>query len=74
LYINDTSQVIGVNLALDADTCLYATERKESYVQRGLGSMAAWCKSWKIKIYEEKTREIYFCHQIRPPETTLTLN
>jgi hypothetical protein len=35
LYINDTPQTIGVNLALFADdSCLYATERKESYVSR----------------------------------------
>jgi hypothetical protein len=29
LYVNDTPQTIGVNVALFADaTCLYATERK----------------------------------------------
>jgi hypothetical protein len=37
LYINDTRQTIGVNLALFTDdTCLYATERKEGYVLRNL--------------------------------------
>jgi hypothetical protein len=37
LYINDTPQTIGVNLALFADdTCLYETERKEGYVLRKL--------------------------------------
>jgi hypothetical protein len=46
LYINDTPQTIGVNLALFVDdTCLYATEHKECYVlrkvQRGLNSMPA---------------------------------
>jgi hypothetical protein len=46
LYINDTPQTPGVNLALFAgDSCIYATDRKEGYVlrklQRGLGSMAA---------------------------------
>jgi hypothetical protein len=55
LYINDTPQTPGVNLALFADdSCLYATDRKEGYVlrkiQRGLDSMAAWCKRWNIKI------------------------
>jgi hypothetical protein len=49
LYINDTPQTTGVNLALFADdTCLYATERKEGYVlinvQRGLNSMSDWCE------------------------------
>jgi hypothetical protein len=53
LYINDTPQTIGVNLALFADdTCLYATECKEGYilrkVQRGLNSMSAWCESWTV--------------------------
>jgi hypothetical protein len=48
LYINDTPQTPGMNLALFADdTCLYATDRKEGYVlrkiQRGLDSMAARC-------------------------------
>jgi hypothetical protein len=69
----------GVNLALFADdTCLYATDRKEGYVlrkiQRGLNCMAAWCLHWKIKINEEKTREIYFTHRNRPPISPLTLN
>jgi hypothetical protein len=60
LYINDTHQTMGVNLALSADdTCLYATERNEGYVlrkvQRGLNSMSAWCEHWNIKIKEDKT-------------------
>jgi retron-type reverse transcriptase len=72
LYINDTTQTIGVNLALFADdTCLYAKERKEGYVlrklQRGLNSIAAWCERCNIKINEDKSREIYFSHRIRPP-------
>jgi hypothetical protein len=79
LYINDTSQTPGVNLALFADdTCLYATDRKEGYVlrkfQRGLDSMAAWCKRWNIKINEDKTRTIYFTRVNRPPDSLLTLN
>jgi hypothetical protein len=54
LYINDTPQTIGVNLALFAnDTSLYATEHKEGYVleklQRWLSSMAAWCEGWNIE-------------------------
>jgi hypothetical protein len=53
LYINDTPQTPGVNLALFADdTCLYATDRKEGYdlrkIQRGLNCMAAWCVRWNI--------------------------
>jgi hypothetical protein len=79
LYINDTPQTPGENLALFADdTCLYATDRKEGYVlrkiQRGLDSMAAWCKHWDIKINENKTRAIYFTHRNRPPDSLLTLN
>jgi hypothetical protein len=59
LYVNGTPQTTGVNLALFADdTCLYATERNGAYVlrklQRGLNSMAAWCKNWNTKINEEK--------------------
>jgi hypothetical protein len=78
LYINDTPQTSGLNLALFADdTCLYATDRKEGYVlkkiQRGLDSKAAWCKRWNIKINEDKTRAIYFTHRNRPPDS-LKLN
>jgi hypothetical protein len=65
LYIIDTPQTPGVNLALFADdTCLYVTHLKEGYflrkIQRGLESMAAWCKRWNIKIDEDKTLGIYF--------------
>jgi hypothetical protein len=79
LYINDTLQIIGVNLALFADdTCLYATERKEGYVlrkvQRVLNSLSAWCEGWNTKINEDKTQAIYFSHQRRPPDSLLTLN
>jgi hypothetical protein len=79
LYINDTLQTIGVNLALFADdTCLYAADRKEDYVlrkiERGLKSMAAWFERWNIKLNEDKTRAIYFSHRIRTPESLLTLN
>jgi hypothetical protein len=69
LYFNETPQTPGVNLALFADdTCLYATDHKEGYVlrkiQRGLDSMAAWCKHWNNKINEDKTRAIYFTVEI----------
>jgi hypothetical protein len=79
MYINDRPLTIGVHLALFADdTCLYATECKESYVlrklQRGLNSMAERSKRWNIKINEDKTQEIYFSHRIRPPESLLTIN
>jgi hypothetical protein len=78
LYINDTPQTPGVNVALFADdTCLYATDRKEGYflrnIQRGLNSMAAWCKHWNIKINQDKTRAIYFTRRNRPPDSLLTL-
>jgi hypothetical protein len=74
LYINDTPQTPGVNLALFADdTCPYATDRKEGYVlrkiQRGRDSIAAWCKQWNIKINEDKTRAIYFTRRNRPPDS-----
>jgi hypothetical protein len=70
VHINDTPQTPCVNLALFADdTCLYATDRKEGYVlrkiQRGIDSMAAWCKRWNIKINEDKTRAIYFTRRNR---------
>jgi hypothetical protein len=63
LYINDTPQTTGMNLALFADdTWLYATDRKERYVlrmiQRRLDSMVAWCKHWNIKINQDKSRAI----------------
>jgi hypothetical protein len=79
LYINDTPQTPGVNLSLFADdTCLYATDRKEGCVmrkiQRGLDSMAAWCKHWNIKIKEDKTRAIYFTRRNRPSDSLLKLN
>jgi hypothetical protein len=79
LYINDTPQTTDMNLALFTDdTCLYATDRKEGYVlrkiQRGLDSMAAWCKCWNIKINEDKTWATYFTQRNRPPDSLLTLN
>jgi hypothetical protein len=80
LYINDTPQTSGVNLALFADdTCLYVTDRKEegyvlSKIQRGLDCMVAWCKRWNIKINEDKTRAIYFTCRNRPPDSLLMLN
>jgi hypothetical protein len=58
LYINDTPRTQGVHLALFADdTCLYATDRRESYVlrklQRGLNAREEWCEKWNIEINEE---------------------
>jgi hypothetical protein len=54
-----------------------ATERKEGYVlrklQRCLAAMEAWCERWNIKINEDKTQSIYFCHRRRPVRTHLTL-
>jgi hypothetical protein len=79
LYINDTPQTPGVNLALFADdTCIYATDLKEGYVlrkiQRGLDYIAAWCKHWNIKINEDKTRAIYFTRRNRQPDSLFTMN
>jgi hypothetical protein len=79
LYINDTHQTPGVNLALFADdTCLYATDRKQGYVlrkiQRVLNSMATRCEPWNIKINEDKTRAIYFTRRNRPPDILLKFN
>jgi hypothetical protein len=76
LYINDTPQTYGINLALFADdTCLYAQGdfvlRK---LQRGLNSMAAWCELWNIKINEDKTRTIYFSHQQRSRPSAYSLD
>jgi hypothetical protein len=72
-------QTPGVHLAIFADdTCVYATDRKEDFIvrkfQRGLSSMEALCERWNIKINEDKTQEIYFCHSCRPPASRLTLN
>jgi hypothetical protein len=55
LYINDIPQIPGFHLALFADdTCIYATDCKESYVLRklqcGLNAMEAWCECWNIKL------------------------
>jgi hypothetical protein len=36
LYMDDTPQTIGVNVALFADVCMYVTERKEDYLLRKL--------------------------------------
>jgi hypothetical protein len=49
MYINDAPQTHSVYLALFSDdTCLYATDRKESFIvrklQRGLSSMETWCE------------------------------
>jgi hypothetical protein len=48
MYINDALKTPGVRLTLFADTCLYATDGKESSVvrklQRGLSSMETWCE------------------------------
>jgi hypothetical protein len=79
LYINDRSQTPGVYLGLFAyDTCIYVTDRKESYVfrklQRDLSAIETWCESSNIKINDYKTQAMYFFHWLRPPEAHLTLN
>jgi hypothetical protein len=55
LYINDTLQNPGVQLAVCVDdTCIYATDPKDDYdirkLQCGLTSMEAWCEHWNMKI------------------------
>jgi hypothetical protein len=70
MYINNATQIHGLNLALFADdTCLYATVRKD-----GLSSVKTWCVHWGIKINEDKSEGIYFSRSRRPPESHLTLN
>jgi hypothetical protein len=49
IYVNDATKIPSVYLALFADdTCLYGTDREESFGvrkhQRGLNSMETWCK------------------------------
>jgi hypothetical protein len=77
LYINDIPRTPGVHLALFADdTCMYTTDRKNSYVlrkfQRGLNTMEVWCEQWNIKI-EDMTRAVYFFKRLRRVEAHLTL-
>jgi hypothetical protein len=76
MHINDMPQATGVHLALFADdTCLYATDRKEGYIQKklqpGLNSVVEWSKRWNIRTNEDKTQAIYLSHKIRPPGSFL---
>jgi hypothetical protein len=53
LYTNDIPQIPGVYIALFTDgTCIYTTDRKDSYVlrkvERGPTSMQLWCERWNI--------------------------
>jgi hypothetical protein len=71
-------QTPGVCLGIFAnDTCIYATDRKESYVlkklQRGLSAIETWCERWNMKLNEGNTQAIYFSHTFRPLEAHLTL-
>jgi hypothetical protein len=73
VYIYDTPQTPGDYLGLFVDdTCIHATDRRESYVliklQQGLSAIETWCERWNIKLNEDKTQAIYFSHRIRPPE------
>jgi hypothetical protein len=68
--MNDTPQIPGVYLGFFAnDTCIYVTDRKESYVlrkmQRGLTAIETWYEHWNIKINKDKTQTIYFSHRFR---------
>jgi hypothetical protein len=79
MYTNDIPQKPGVYLGLFADdTCIYATDRTESYVlrklQRSLSAIETWCECWNIKINEDKTQNFYFSHRLRPTEVRLTMN
>jgi hypothetical protein len=74
LYINDTPQTSGVNLAVFAsDTCLMCDR-----LQRGLCSEKnpVWAKLYGSLVWtlEDKTRVIYFTHRTRPPGSLLALN
>jgi hypothetical protein len=77
MYKYDALRAPGVHLTVFADdTCMYARDRKESFVirklQRYLGSMEAWCERWNIKINEEMTQGIYFFRRYRPLDYHLT--
>jgi hypothetical protein len=79
LCINDALQTPNVHVALYADgTCIYCTDRKESYVlrklQHGLTLVESWCEHWNIKITEDKTQAIYFSHRLRLVLAHCTLN
>jgi hypothetical protein len=78
LYVNDAPQTHRVHLALFTDICLYATDRKESFIvrklQRGLSSMEIWYKHRNIRINEDKTQGVYFSRSRRQPESCPKLN
>jgi hypothetical protein len=66
------------HLALFADdTCIYATNRKDSYflrkLQCGLNAVEAWCECWNIMSNKDKSREVYFSRRLRLVEACLTL-
>jgi hypothetical protein len=76
-YINNIPKELML-ICLFADTCLYATERKEGYVLRKLksklSSITVWCMRWNIIIYKYNTRALYFYHIIRLRKCLLTSN
>jgi hypothetical protein len=79
LYINDTSQTLGVYLALFTDdTYLYSTDHEVGFVlrkfQRSLTAMESWCERWNIKNNKEKTQAICFSHRPTLVEDFITLN
>jgi hypothetical protein len=36
--------------------------------------MLGWCERWNIKINEDKTQTIYFCHKNKPPDSLFIFN
>jgi hypothetical protein len=78
VYVNDSPWTPGVYLGFFADdTCIWATDSKESHVlrklQRDLSITETWCERCNIKLKEEKTWTPYISHWLRPPEAHLTL-
>jgi hypothetical protein len=64
LYINDNHQTLRVSLGLIVnDACVYATDRKESYIlrklQRGLRVVETRCELFNMKMNEDEIQDTY---------------
>lgn len=79
LFISDTPQTIGINLALFVDdTCIYTIDRKEGYtsilrtLQCALATLGSSCEHWNIKIDEDSGHLVLSTRWCRPVEVHLT--